>query len=93
MECKCETCVRKDCVDRTKQDDLRIVIGCDEYLGHKMTNADLIRAMSNDELEAELLSIHLGRRPWCNFHCEHDGEYGCDKCVGRWLQQPAEDDK
>lgn len=46
MDCKCETCVRKDCTDRTKQDDLRIIIACDDYMEQerKMTNADRIRA-------------------------------------------------
>ena len=50
MECKCETCIRKDCPERTTQDDLRVVIGCDDYIEHKITNADRIRSMSDEEL-------------------------------------------
>ena len=49
MECKCETCTRKDCPERTTQDDLRIVICCDDYIEHEITNADRFRAMSDEE--------------------------------------------
>lgn len=89
MECKCETCVRKDCVDRTKQDDLRIVIGCDEYLERKMTNADRIRSMTDEELAGLLL-----RHPVCDIKAKHRescSEYGCKDCILEWMQQPTEE--
>jgi hypothetical protein len=100
MDCKCESCVRKDCTERTKQDDLRIVIACDDYTEqeHKMTNADRIRAMSDEELAAFLDTFG------CCHHCsEHErlsdnrflSDERCDeKCVEHcleWLKQPAED--
>lgn len=55
------------------------------------TNADRIRASTDSELEAEILAISLGYIPWCDGHCESQGEDGCDNCIGKWLQQPAED--
>ena len=85
MECKCETCIRKDCPERTTQDDLRIVIGCDDYIEHKITNADRIRAMSDEELGEFVSSLgcvdHFKR---CNGSCK--------KCTLDWLKQPAEVD-
>lgn len=53
-----------------------------EKCPYKKTNADLIRAMSDEEL-AE----------WHNF-CPHIDEEcsmkGCEKCILEWLQQPEE---
>ncbi|MBR4308573.1 MAG: hypothetical protein IKT58_03155 [Oscillospiraceae bacterium] len=56
-----------------------------------MTNGDRIRAMSDEELEASIISVHLGYCPWCNRNCEYNGEHGCDTCISNWLKQPAED--
>ena len=69
---------------------------CDQFnrkvLSQPMTNADRIRAMSDEGLAHWLIEISLGnKRQWCNFHCEKDGQYGCEKCVLKWLQQPAEE--
>ena len=65
--------------------------------GHKapLTNADRIRAMSDEELATFISEIadECERNTECNQHC-----YGCDieYCVResclKWLQQPAEDD-
>ena len=65
--------------------------------GHKapLTNADLIRAMSDEELATFISEIadECERNTECNQHC-----YGCDieYCVResclKWLQQPAEED-
>ena len=55
-----------------------------------MTNADRIRA-SDDELEAMLLAVKLGYVPWCDGHCESEGEDGCDNCIKEWLRQPTEE--
>ena len=60
-----------------------------------MTNADRIRAMSDEELATFISEIadECERNTECNQHC-----YGCDieYCVResclKWLQQPAEDD-
>ena len=93
MDCKCETCVRKDCPDRTRQDDLRIIIVCDDYMEQerKMTNADRIRAMSDEEL-AKFLTNPCE----CTVDPTVDGyrECGNKLCIQyllEWLKQPAEE--
>ena len=61
----------------------------------QMTNADRIRAMSNEELATFISEIadECERNTECNQHC-----YGCDieYCVResclKWLQRPAEED-
>ena len=60
----------------------------------KMTNADRIRAMSDEELATFISEIadECERNTECNQHC-----YGCDieYCVResclKWLQQPVEE--
>ena len=59
-------------------------------LGDPKTNADQIRAMSDEELEPTILAFKLGYAPWCDHHCENEGEYGCDTCILNWLKQPVE---
>ena len=62
----------------------------------QMTNADRIRAMSDEELATFISEIadECERNTECNQHC-----YGCDieYCVResclKWLRQPAEEDK
>ena len=59
---------------------------------HKaMTNADRIRA-TDDELAIMLHAVKMGYKPWCDYHCENEGDDGCDNCIKKWLQQPAEGD-
>ena len=54
------------------------------------TNADRLRAMSDEELEPMIFAFKLGYAPWCDHHCENEGDYGCDNCILKWLKQPAE---
>ena len=56
------------------------------------TNADRIRAMSDEEMKDSVLATHLGYAPWCDYHCENKGDDGCDRCIEKWLKQPAEVD-
>ena len=69
---------------------------CDKFnrqiLHQPTANSDSIRAMSDDELAAWIIGITIGDEPhsWCDFHCQKDGKYGCEKCALEWLQQPAE---
>lgn len=56
-----------------------------------MTNADRIRS-SDEEVATMLLAVKLGYAPWCDYHCENEGDDGCDNCIKKWLQQPAEGD-
>ncbi len=96
MECKCETCARNDCSERTKQDDLRIVIQCDDFVKHNPTNADRIRAMSDEEL-AVLLADEIPHGDCCNCNLECHTQFGdefkdpCHNAFYRWLKQPVED--
>ena len=55
-----------------------------------MTNADRIRA-TDDELAIMLHAVKMGYKPWCDYHCENEGDDGCDNCIKKWLQQPAEE--
>lgn len=68
---------------------------CDKFneqaLAHPMTNAERIRAMSNEELAAFITT------PFCesisNCKCrEHAFSGGCYVCAKDWLQQPAEEE-
>ena len=58
----------------------------DKYVG-KMTNAQKIRAMSDDEL-AEFLEANA---EYCHVGLCKDGET-CRICCLNWLQMPAEED-
>lgn len=101
MDCICETCARKNCPDRRNQGESQIVISCNFYV--KQTNADRIRAMSDEEL-ADLLKgadelddrIHYCQSlPECEKFFE-DGEdipeHKCRDCLLKWLQQPAKEE-
>lgn len=61
------------------------------FLEVPMTNADRIRA-TDDELATMLHAVKLGYAPWCDYHCENQGDDGCDNCIKKWLQMPAEGD-
>ena len=61
-----------------------------------MTNADRIRAMSDEELSEFISRIEIGDfgpqvygKTFCDM-CK--GQYECDDCRLWWLQQPAEED-
>lgn len=62
---------------------------CKQYKPNYMTNADRIRAMSNEEL-----CEFLGEYKFCDIckegcdSCTYNGD--CDKRLLEWLQQPAE---
>lgn len=60
------------------------------------TNADRIRAMSDEELAEFISRIEIGDfgsqvygKTFCDM-CK--GQYECDDCRLWWLQQPAEED-
>ena len=64
-------------------------LGEEKQTTKSMTNADRILA-TDDELATMLHAVKMGYRPWCDYHCENEGEDGCDNCIKEWLQQPAE---
>lgn len=97
MECKCESCARKDCNERTKQDDLRLVIQCADFVKKNMTNGDKIRGMTDEEL-AEFLSkisvvaTRMSSQPYMTLTQQaamHEHEYLYWR---RYLCQPVEDE-
>lgn len=75
---KVEECNHTDCPYRTEP----------------VTNADKIRAMSDEEIAKIFTSaIADGCPPKIDWECAKD-EYGwdaCDACWCKWLQQPAEE--
>ncbi len=62
---------------------------CPDYKPKPKTNAESITA-TDDELATTLHAVSMGYKPWCDYHCENEGEDGCDNCIKEWLQQPAE---
>lgn len=55
------------------------------------TNADRIRAMSDEELENGIRAVSLGHDPWCDHHCKMCGDDNCNSCLANWLRQPVKD--
>lgn len=58
------------------------------------TNADRIRAMTDEELAVQIAWPYLASPPWCSEHttCPYISEdpTPCDKCALDWLKQEAE---
>lgn len=76
---------------------------CGQFHAHKeetfmppMTNADRIRAMSDEELSEFISRIEIGdfgQQVYGKTFCDMcKGQYECDDCRLWWLQQPAEED-
>ena len=67
---------------------------CDSYIQDtpkEKTNADRIRAMSDEELAKFIPNWSYTDACKCGEHyvdCNNE----CEKCVADWLQQPAEED-
>ncbi len=88
----------KGCTDRTKQDDNRIVTCCSDYMEYKMTNADRIRAMSDNEL-ARFLTDKLATESQNRLNNEGYTPTATEiesirhtwyRAWMQWLRQPAE---
>ena len=71
---KVEECNHTDCPYRTEP----------------ITNADRIRAMSDEELCNAIKKTYIGMAPWCDHHCTLDDDCKCNTCLKEWLKQPAE---
>ena len=56
-----------------------------------MTHADQLRVMTEEELAPMIFAYKLGYAPWCDHHCENEGDDGCDNCILKWLKQFAEE--
>ena len=89
---KCKTC--------KKYDDCRSGSGltwpCGAYVPAQTTNADRIRAMTDEEL----VKLHYSGSAHCIADdptvCDRHDFIGnltpCEQCYLKWLQQPAEED-
>lgn len=90
MMSNCKLCLA-DCAFKGK--DMKKG-NCKGYI--PMSNADRIRAMSDEELSEFISRIEIGDfgpqvygKTFCDM-CK--GQYECDDCRLWWLQQPAEED-
>ena len=72
------------------------IVDCSQYKpGRVLTNADRIRAMTDEELAEFISRIEIGDfgpqvygKTFCDL-CS--GQYECDDCRLWWLQQPTEE--
>ena len=72
---KVDECDYKDCPCRTEP----------------ITNADRIRAMSDEELAEFIDRCEMNDIDYAKTFCDLcNGQYECDQCRLDWLQQPAE---
>ena len=92
----CRTC-KTDCV---RADGNYGYTFCDKYTHPPMTNADRIRAMSDEEIAEYVCrnSINTLCDIICGGECnaistlKRSGDWACKEIVMKWLQQPAEED-
>ena len=81
----CRTC-KTDCA---RADGNYGYTFCDKYTHPPMTNADRIRAMSDEELVEFIKNIKV-RAAFCKAVKDNDAFEAL--CSAEWLQQPAEED-
>lgn len=89
---RCSSCIGKTLCGEPAD----AALGCENRIVSKETNADRIRAMSDEELAEFISRIEIGDfgpqvygKTFCDM-CK--GQYECDDCRLWWLQQPAEED-
>ena len=75
----CKDCTT-NCVYRGKDNEAR----CGSFVG-TVTNADRIRAMSDEEL-ADVVANGVG----CVLKAPHCMDVDCTPCILKWLKQPFE---
>ena len=84
---KCGSCIGKTLCGEPEDTALVCV---DRVIGKPMTNADRIRAMSDEEL-AEFIKHIKVRAAFCKAVKDNDAFEAL--CSAEWLQKPAEEDK
>lgn len=82
MNANCKNCCTKFCTAAGKNDDPDI---CEEYTPIR-TNADRIRAMTDEELADTF--AHKADACW---NCSADGLDTCKECWLEWLKQEAKE--
>ena len=83
---KCGSCIGKTLCGEPEDTALVCV---DRVIGKPMTNADRIRAMSDEEL-AEFIKHIKVRAAFCKAVKDNDAFEAL--CSAEWLQRPAEED-
>lgn len=83
----CKSCVHPECEYAGK--DVRLFICLHEYVRKPPTNADRIRAMSDEELASKLCDDNCPPGYRDALVCGKSG-FDCEDCWLDWLQSPAE---
>ena len=66
-------------------------VSCKITMEKSQTNADRIRAMSDEELAEFIYRCEMSEIDYAKTFCDLcNGQYECDQCRLDWLQQPAE---
>ena len=66
-------------------------VSCKITTGKSQTNADRIRAMSDEELAEFIDRCEMNDIDYAKTFCDLcNGQYECDQCRLDWLKQPAE---
>ena len=66
-------------------------VSCKITTGKSQTNADRIRAMSDEELAEFIYRCEMSEIDYAKTFCDLcNGQYECGQCRLDWLQQPAE---
>ena len=88
----CKNC-RSICIHAGKDRDFVCVNGvsCKITTGKSQTNAQKIRAMSDEELAEFIYRCEMSEIDYAKTFCDLcNGQYECDQCRLDWLKQPAE---
>ena len=88
----CKKC-RSRCIHAGKDRDFVCVNGvsCKITMEKPQTNADRIRAMSDEELAEFIDRCEMNDIDYAKTFCDLcNGQYECDQCRLDWLKQPAE---
>lgn len=89
---ECEKVATVKCCHNCKKDANKCQVfhacgeDCNEW--EKATNADRVRALSDEEL-AMIIALGIG----CVLHAPHCMDTDCTPCMLKWLKQPAEDER
>lgn len=86
----CKDC-HSGCVHAGKDRNFVCINGvsCKITTGKSQTNADRIRAMSDEELADFIYRCEMSDIDYAKTFCDLcNGQYECDQCRLDWLQQP-----
>lgn len=84
-------CISKNCPFPDTDHENCHFIDCCDFAVEQPTNADRIRAMSDEELAEFIDRCEMGDIDYAKTFCDLcNGQYECDQCRLDWLQQPAE---